>query len=150
VNTAEVISAFALATSLASLAIAFAVFRRDKSHLRVETSIGYLMPPTTMEEHLVIKVVNDGRYTETVTSIGLLAASGGQLFTERGVSFPEGPLPWQLAPNDARMALSHGPTLLHSLKTQQIPSLVAAFADTKARRYKDHLKRGVREYVNTR
>lgn len=115
-STGEIFAVFAsgvaVATSIGSLAVAFAALLRDMPHLRIETSFGIFTP--SFRDAIVVTVINDGRHTEVVSSVGFQTSDDKQLLFIRRENFPNGQLPWRLEPNESNMAIIPRDVLLGS------------------------------------
>jgi hypothetical protein len=150
VSAGEIFAVFAsgaaVATSIGSLAVALAALLRDRAHLKVETSFAILAP--SFEEVIQINVINDGRHTEIVTSVGFQTSDHKQVLFIRPENFPNGQLPWRLRPNESNMAMVPQDVLRHNWGEDHLAEMAYAFARTQSGRlYRDRPSRSVANFV---
>ena len=151
-STGEIIAVFAsgvaVATSIGSLAVALTALLRDRPHLRVETSFGMLTP--SFERAIVITVINDGRHTEIVSSLGFQTSEDKQLLLIQPENFPNGQLPWRLEPNESNMAIVPHDVLVRDWKEDRLGRMTWAFARTQSGRlYRNRPNKAVAKLVRS-
>lgn len=130
---AVVASGAAVATSLGSMAVALTALLRDRAHLKIETNFGILTP--SFEDVVQLNVINDGRHTEVVSSVGFSTTAGKQLIFIRPENFPNGQLPWRLEPNESNLAVMLRNAMRQQLAEEvQIGRITKVFARTQSGR----------------
>jgi len=141
-----IVSGVAFATSIAGLLISYFTFRRDRSHVKVTCDFARLSPKFD-KSYIVLTAINDGRYAETVTSVGFLLSDGKtKLVWGRPDLTPEGELPWTIAPNESRSAFMLDAGLRD--KVRENKPIEFGFAGTKSgRTYRDKINPRVREFL---
>jgi len=132
-------SGVAVATSIGSLAVALTALIRDRAHLSVETAYAFTTP--TFEDYIQVTVINDGRHTEIVSSVGFFTTDKKQMIWMRPESFPNGGLPWQLEPNTSNFAMMPRAVLKQQWSEEpDIGKISKAFARTQSGRvYQDRV-----------
>ena len=149
-SAAEIFAVFAsgvaVATSIGSLAVCLATFVRDRPHIKVETSFAILTP--SFDSVIQISVINDGRHSEIVSSVGLQTADQRQLILVQPESFPNGQPPWKLQPNESNMAIIPQYVLRAQCVEGRLGEIVYAFARTQSGRlYRNKPPRAVIDFV---
>lgn len=78
-----------MATSLGSLGVSLYVAMKDRAHIAVSSSFGFLTYGPNLGPAIIqLTVINDGRYAEIVTGVGFVSSSGKRLQLMHAENFP--------------------------------------------------------------
>ena len=144
---AVVAAGVAVATSIGSLVVSIAALRRDRPHLRVETSFAIVARPgEDLKDFIQINVINDGRQTEIVSSLGF-RSDQKQLLMVSPENFPNGQLPWRLEANESNMAIIPEDVLRRQCQQEDL-KISHVFARTQSGRlYRNKAPKGLIDFL---